>query len=184
VPAFLTWATSEATLSDAMQLGALGEIESVLRVAYDLTESSPEGRLRPSRVVEHELKRAGWKKTRPWLPEGFSARDSFDGWKEFVDKTGESKGVAVEIQWVWPGIYNDLLKFWRAARGGQAAFGIEVLRGPDSFHYVVHHVFAFYREVFRDVHVVFCALDAPDLHERFPKPLVHETEISQPDAER
>lgn len=149
-------------------------MEAVLRTAYDLTATSPKGRLRPSSVVEGELRKAGWKKTRPWIPEGFSARDSFDGWKEFSDGAHGTVGVAVEIQWVWQGIYNDLLKFWRAALGGQAAFGIEVLRGPDSFRYVVHHVFALYREVFSDVRVVSCALDASDLREPFPKPLVRE----------
>jgi hypothetical protein len=105
------------------------------------------------------------------------------GGRKFVDDAGRKHGVAVEIQWVWQGIYNDLLKFWRAARGGQAGFGIEVLRGPDSFNYIVHHVFALYRDVFRDVRVVFCALDAADLHERFPKPLLREQGIStKPDA--
>jgi hypothetical protein len=172
-PSFLTWATSEQTLRDAERLGALAEIEAVLRASYNLTKSNPKGPLRPSSVVEGKLRRAGWKKTRPWLPEGFCANDSFDGWKEFVDGAGYTQGVAVEIQWVWQGIYNDLLKFWRAARGGQAAFGIEVLRGPDSFNYVVHHVFALYRDVFDEINVVFCALDAPGLNEPFPKTLAH-----------
>jgi hypothetical protein len=67
-PSLLTWATSEGTLRDATQLGALGEIESVLLSAYDLTTASEKGRLRPGSLVEGELRRAGWMKTRPWLP--------------------------------------------------------------------------------------------------------------------
>jgi hypothetical protein len=100
MPSLLTWATSDDVLLQAQQLGALAEVEAALRTTYDLTATSPSGRLRPSSLVEEELRKAGWKKTRPWLPEAFSARDSFDGWKQFPDGRGNTLGVAVEIQWV------------------------------------------------------------------------------------
>ena len=105
-----------------------------------------------------------------WNPAGFSAADNFDGWKQCVDGERRPFGVAVEIQWVWQRIYNDLLKFWRAVRGRQAAVGIEVLKGPASYDYIVNHVFGLYREIFREVPVVFCALNAPDIGEAFPRP--------------
>jgi hypothetical protein len=127
--------------------------------------------LRPSGVVEEELKARGWSKTFAWassdLPRGTS--DSFDGWKVFSDSNGENFGVAVEVEWVWQRVIGDLLKFWRARCGGQIAAGIEVLRGPDSFDYVVNHVYAMYRDLIPDLPLIFCALDASDLHEPFPR---------------
>jgi hypothetical protein len=167
-PTFTTWATHDDALRRVVGCGALAEVEAALRSAYILTATSSGGRLKPSSVAEGELKKAGWKKSRVWVPDGFTAGDSFDGLKSFVDGSGRHFGVAVEIQWVWQGIYNDLLKFWRGARGGQAAIGIEVLRGPDAFNYIVHHVFALYQELLPDLRVVFCALEAADLRERFP----------------
>jgi hypothetical protein len=167
-PSFLTWPTHQDALVQAIESGALAEVETALRSAYDLT-AKDKARYKPSRVVERELDKAGWRKTPVWTPDGFSTGDSFDGWKEFADGDGTPFGVAVEVQWVWQGFYNDWLKFWRASRGGQAALGIEVMYGPDSFNYVVNHVFALYRDALPDLRVVFCALDAPDLREKFPR---------------
>ena len=61
-----------------------------------------------------------------------------------------------------------MLEFWRAQRCEQIDVGIEVLRGQDSYRYVVEHVYALYRDLVRDLRVVFCALSAPDLSEPFP----------------
>jgi hypothetical protein len=153
LPPLLVWGTHEDASLCVQECGALREIESALHEAYRSTAESPIGRLKRSRAVETELFKAGWKKTRVWAPEGFTTGDSFDGWKLFSDPRSGSFGVAVEIQWTWPGIYSDLLKFWRAARGGQAAVGVEVLRGPDAFNYVINHVFALYRELIPDLRV-------------------------------
>ncbi len=49
-----------------------------------------------------------------------------DGWKVFADAGGDRFGVAAEVEWNWERVYFDLLKFWRAARGGQASVGIEI----------------------------------------------------------
>jgi hypothetical protein len=172
-PSFVTWPTHEDALERAVESGALGDIEAALRAAYDVTATSPGGRLKPSGTVEVGLKDTGWKKVRVWAPEefGLATRDSFDAWKVFKDGAGNRFGVAVEVEWVWERLYADLLKFWGAARGGQAALGVEVLYGPDSLDYVVHHQFALYRELFPELRVVFCALDAPDLLE--PRRFVH-----------
>jgi hypothetical protein len=160
----LTWSAHEDVLAHATTCGVLGDIEAALLSAYDLTPP-PKVRLRPSSIVEGELRKTGWSKRKVWAPDGFQTRDSFDGWKEYSDDAGDRFAVAVEVEWIWERLYADLLKFWRANRGGQASFGIEVLYGPDMFRYVVHHVFALTQDVFKDVRVVFCALDAPDLEE-------------------
>jgi hypothetical protein len=170
-PTFSKWATHDDALHRVGDCGALQEVEDALRRAYERTGDSSKGRLRPSSILEGELKAAGWIKTFAWaaddLPRGTS--DSFDGWKVFSDVDGTRFGVAVEVEWVWQRVMGDLLKFWRAERGGQIAVGIEVVHGPDSFDYVVGHVYALYRELISDVRVVFCALEAPDLREPFPR---------------
>jgi hypothetical protein len=170
---FRVWATSEDVLARATESGALAEVEAALRAAYERTATSLGKPMRPASIVERELKGAGWVNARAWAPNefGLDTRDSFDGWKTFVDPEGQAFGVAVEIEWTWERLFADLLKFWRAAKGGQATIGIEVLYGPDAFEYVVHHQFALYRDLFADLRLVFCALDAPGLEE--PDRFVH-----------
>lgn len=169
-PAFRTWTTHRDALDRLTKCGALQQVESALRRAYDLTEGSPK-RLRPSSVVERELRAAEWAKAYVWAPDGLArgASDSFDGWKVFSDSADTRFGVAVEVEWRWESVKSDLLKFWRGQRSGQIAVGIVVLRGPDSFEYVVEHVYALYRELIPDLRVIFCALDATDLREPFPQ---------------
>lgn len=167
-PVFLSWPTHGDALRRVEDCGALQEIEDALRRAYALT--GPEHalkRLCPSSVVEKELKEEAWRKTVVWAPAGFKVRDSFDGWKEFPDA---DLRLAVEVEWPWQRVMGDLLKFWRAERLGQIDIGIEVLRGEWAFEYIVHHVYPLYRDLVPNLHVVFCALDAPDLRDqRFPE---------------
>ena len=166
-PSLLRWATHEDALARAVESGALAEIEAALHTAYDLTATSERGRLHPSKVLEGALKGEGWRKVYVWAADGLQrfTGESFDGWKCFTDADGNRFGVAAEVEWNWERVYFDLLKFWRAARGGQATLGIEILRGPDSFDYAVHHQYALYRDLFPELRVVFCALDAADLRE-------------------
>lgn len=172
LPTFETWPTHDDALRLVEDCGALQEVENALRQAYlqTGTESSPTGRLRPSRVVEKELNKAGWVKTRPWAPDDLTRRigESFDGWKAFsVD--GTRFGVAVEVEWVWQKVMGDLLKFWRSKGGEQIAVGVVILYGPNSFDYVTRHVYKLYRDLIPDLRVVFCALDAHDLRDEvFP----------------
>jgi len=164
---FLSWSPHVDALQQAKSTGALAQVEHALRRAYDATAMAEKGRLRPSAVVENELKALGWSKTYVWAPEGLprTTGDSFDGWKVFGHEQSERVGIAVEVEWNWQRVYFDLLKFWRASAGGQAQLGIEVLRGPDSFDYAVNHQYVLYRDLFPDLRIVFCALDAEDLRE-------------------
>ena len=159
-PNFLVWSSHERTRSRVEQCGALGEVESALRRAYDRTKDREKGRLKPSAVVENELHNEGWKKTKPSAAPGLLPKDSFDGLKRFSEA---DLIVAIEIEWPWQRVTGDLLKFWRAQRYEQIDVGIEVLYGPEAFSYVVNHVYAMYMELLRDLRVVFCALDATDL---------------------
>ena len=157
-------------LNCVQQCGALQEVEVALRQAYALTKGSPKP-LCPSSVVEKELKATGWIKTAAWADATRLDRntsDSFDGWKTFSEGGGKRFGVAVEVEWPWQRVIGDLLKFSRAQDAGQIAVGIEVLYGPKALDYVFNHVYNLYRELIPEVQVVFCALDAPGLHERFP----------------
>jgi hypothetical protein len=167
LPTFKKWSKHDDALHRVEDCGALRDVEEALRRAYVLTgpEHSAKGRLRPSRVVEKELQKAGWTKKFVCAPPGLRARDSFDGWKEFPEAQLK---VAVEVEWPWQRVMGDLLKFWRAERLGQIDIGIEVLRGPNAFYYVVDHVYALYEELIPDLRVVFCALDASDLREPYP----------------
>ncbi len=154
-------------MARAEECGALEEIEAALRRAYHLTAASERGRLHPSGVLERELRASEWRKVYVWAPNDLqrTTGESFDGWKCFEDGDGRRFGVAAEVEWNWERVYFDLLKFWRAERGGQIALGIEILRGPDSFDYAVHHQHALYRDLIPNLRVIFCALDAPDLRE-------------------
>jgi hypothetical protein len=165
-PSLLTWPTHEDALARAQKSGALEEVQAVLRAAYQRTARERTVPLRPASVVEKSFGDAGWQKAAVWTPESFehSTRDSFDAWKAFEDDAGRF-GVAVEVEWVWERWFTDFFKFWRAARGGQIALGFEILYGRSALDYVVQRQYALYADLFADLRVVFCALDAPDLLE-------------------
>jgi hypothetical protein len=163
---FLTWSNQEHALRLVTSCPALSQVEGALRAAYDLTASSPRGRLHPASVMEKQLKERGWRKCRVWAPEPIVSGESFDGWNAFPDESGRRFGVAVEVEWNWERVYFDMLKMWRGREGGQLAVGIIVLRGPSSLRYAIERQYASLEKLFCEVPLVFAALDAPDLHER------------------
>jgi hypothetical protein len=144
----------------------MDQVEEALRRAYARTEGAPK-RLCPASVVEQELRKIGWQKTVVWAPEGLlPGNESMDGWKEFPEANLK---VGLEVEWPWQRVMGDLLKFWRARRLGQIDIGIEVVRGKSMFKYVTGHVWRLYEDLFRELPIVFCALEAADLNDqRFP----------------
>jgi hypothetical protein len=82
VPEFKEWAAHDDVLELARQSGALADINAALLAAYSATATA-KTRLKPSKIVEDELKLRRWVKTRVRVPEGFKSGESFDGLKTF-----------------------------------------------------------------------------------------------------
>jgi hypothetical protein len=161
--ALLAEFTSADAATVVKRTGALAQVEAALRRAHAQIDATGR-RMGTSDVVERELKKEQWRKARVWSPDGLArpSNDSFDGWKVFQEN-GATFGIGVEIEWDYKRVYLDLLKLWRGQRGGQIRVGIIALRGPDTFHYAVHHQFALCRDLFGALSIAFCALDDPQL---------------------